>query len=56
MTLFVRKALVLALFAAAAAPTLAASTAAPPLPTADCIAQYFGPLQPLVTAVCKLGG
>lgn len=32
-----------------------AAAAALPTPTFDCITMYFGPLQPLVTAICRLG-
>ena len=41
-------ALLLAATQSGAAPTL-------PLPGFDCIAMHFGPLQPVVSAVCKLG-
>lgn len=41
-------ALLLAAGQSGAAPTL-------PAPSFDCITMYFGPLQPVVTAVCKLG-
>lgn len=43
------------LLAATLAGPASASTMPPKAVSFDCITMYFGPLQPVVTAVCSLG-
>jgi hypothetical protein len=56
MTLSLRNAVAACLLVTIASPTIAATTVASPVTLpAECVAKYFGPLQPLVSAICKLG-